>query len=501
MSLSVFDLIALSCDSLRGNRLRSALTTLGVFMGVTAVSATLQVRTISTAVIYKEMQRREAPQVRAGMWFEDSRTLRLEDLDYLKSRLTGIQAIGMNEMVDYSAPVIFEQKEASAHVFAVSEEYLQISGRSMLQGRFFNSADFINYRPIAVIDSFLADQLFEGINPIGKRIYWRNRLYIIVGIVETKLQYQGQEPSGELWISVPLYSSLTGQQNLGEFSIRPQRMEDMERVEEQVKTLLTQRYPGGNFYAWNNFSDIIEQKKTLDMVSRALLAVGAIALLVGGVGIANITIAAVMERTPEIGLRRAIGATEGDIMFQFILEAAILSLLGGVLAICGFRRREHRDQREREQHPERVQRSRRSPNLGHELGHPLARAVENRRQRAVERSRSFLGWCLARRRYQHHRTMERWVPRFPFRPECRQPGHRRPDRAADVVAETRRERPVPRSRGERCGPFRRRFDSHPQYGSGREVGCVAERLRSLRGGEQFGNASNQSRGPDSEGDE
>ncbi|HEY9837051.1 MAG TPA: ABC transporter permease, partial [Vampirovibrionales bacterium] len=281
MSLSIFDLIRISCDSLQGNRLRSALTTLGVFMGVTAVSATLQVRTISTAVIAQEMQKREAPQVKAGMWFSDNRTLQVEDMQYLKSRLPGVQAIGMNQWVDFSASVLFEHKEASANVFAVSEEYLQISGRSILQGRFLNAADFINYRPSSVIDRFLADELFEGINPIGKRIYWNNRLYMIVGIVETRMQYQDQEPKGELLISVPLYASLTGQQSVGEFSIRPERMEDMERLQEQVETLLNQRYPGGNFYAWNNFSDIVDQKKTLEMVSRALLAVGGVALLVG----------------------------------------------------------------------------------------------------------------------------------------------------------------------------------------------------------------------------
>ncbi|MGL5083330.1 MAG: ABC transporter permease, partial [Microcoleaceae cyanobacterium] len=80
--------------------------------------------------------------------------------------------------------------------------------------------------------------------------------------------------------------------------------------------------------------DILTQQKTLESVSKALLVVGAIALLVGGVGIANITIASVIERTPEIGLRRAIGATQFDVMLQFILEAAILSLVGGVVAVA-----------------------------------------------------------------------------------------------------------------------------------------------------------------------
>jgi putative ABC transport system permease protein len=333
MSLSVLDLIGISCDSLRGNLVRSALTTLGVFMGVTAVSATLQVRTISTEAIAQEMQKREAPQVQAFMWSRDGRRLRIEDVEYLRSRLSGVQAVGTMAWVDYSGTVIFEQKEATAEVTAVSEELLQISGRSILEGRFFSETDFINYRPVAVIDRFLAEALFEGSSPIGKRIYWDGRLYIVIGTVDTKMRDQDDEPSGEMLMTTSLYAALTSRHNIGVISIRTQRIEEMGQLEEQVKTLLTQRYPGGDIYSWNNIDDILEQQKTLDMVSRALLAVGAVALLVGGVGIANITIAAVMERTPEIGLRRAIGATEGDIMFQFILEAAILSVCGGALAI------------------------------------------------------------------------------------------------------------------------------------------------------------------------
>ncbi|MCT7966411.1 ABC transporter permease [Laspinema sp. D1] len=333
MSLSIFDLIRISCDSLRGNRLRSALTTLGVFMGVTAVSATLQVRTISTAVIAEEIEKREAPQVQAMEWSRSGSRLRVEDVGYLKSRLSGVQAIGTSAGIDYGASIIFEQNEGTANVSAVSEGYLQIAGRSILQGRFFSEADFTSYRSVAVIDNVLREQIFKKINPVGKRIYFNGRLYVVIGLVDTKIQYKDEEPSGEMLVPMSLYAALTGRRNIGTILIRPQEMAEMNRLEEQVKQLLTQRYPDGEVYTWNNVEDIIEQKKTLDLVSRALLAVGAVALLVGGVGIANITIAAVMERTPEIGLRRAIGATSGDIMFQFILEAAILSLLGGVLAI------------------------------------------------------------------------------------------------------------------------------------------------------------------------
>ncbi|WP_199197323.1 FtsX-like permease family protein [Chroococcidiopsis sp. CCALA 051] len=96
---------------------------------------------------------------------------------------------------------------------------------------------------------------------------------------------------------------------------------------------LEQRYPGFSFWAWNNVDDLIQQQQTLELATRGLMVVGAIALLVGGVGIANITIASVTERTSEIGIRRAVGATQREIALQFVLEAALLSLASGTVAL------------------------------------------------------------------------------------------------------------------------------------------------------------------------
>jgi putative ABC transport system permease protein len=96
---------------------------------------------------------------------------------------------------------------------------------------------------------------------------------------------------------------------------------------------LEQRYPGFSFWAWNNVDDLIQQQQTLELATRGLMVVGAIALLVGGVGIANITIASVTERTSEIGIRRAVGATQREIALQFVLEAVLLSLVSGTIAL------------------------------------------------------------------------------------------------------------------------------------------------------------------------
>lgn len=335
MSLLPFDLLTLTFHSLRSNILRSALTTLGVFMGVASVSATLQVGSISRAVIQTELAKREAPHLTIGLWGVEGREAKLEDMEVFKQQIKGIQAISaVNFVWEFSDSTIFQGQEAEAGVRAVSEDYLLTSGRRVLAGRPFTNADFANYGSVVLIDQFLAMKLFQGQNPIGQLIFSGQNPFLVVGVIETKFDAEEEEPRGELFLPISTYSSMTGRQRINSIWIRPQNLKDMEKIEAQAKQLFEQHFPGSDFSAWSNVEDILQQRETFELASRGLTAVGVISLLIGGVGIANITIAAVMERTPEIGLRRAMGATRQDILLQFILEAALLSLLGGIGAIA-----------------------------------------------------------------------------------------------------------------------------------------------------------------------
>jgi putative ABC transport system permease protein len=195
------------------------------------------------------------------------------------------------------------------------------------------AADFANYRPVAVIDRLLADQLFPKQNPIGQSLDAIGSPCVVVGVMETKLNFNAAQTRGQLFVPLSLVAAVTGSNQIDRLNLRPANLEAMKTVEAKAKQILEQRYPGGDVRAYSNVSEILAQRQTPISISWALLAVAGIALLVGGVGIANITIAEVMERRQEIGLRRAIGATRGDIMLQFILEAAILSAIGGVAAI------------------------------------------------------------------------------------------------------------------------------------------------------------------------
>jgi putative ABC transport system permease protein len=333
MGLSPLDLLNITFRSLAKNPLRSGLTTLGVFMGVAAVSATLQVGNISRAMIAQQLAKRGAPQASVYPKKDGGRTtqLKLEDMEFLRERLVGLRAISSFNWAG-ATPTVFQDKEFTPPMSPVSQDFLLTSGKALVSGRFFTSEDFASYRPVAVIDQLLAEQLFSGQNAVGKMIYAGNRPYIVVGVVTTTLD-ENAPPEGQLYITMSAYNALSGSRDIGSIQMRPDKLEDVEDLSHQAEELLQQRYPGQKFRFWNNVSDILQQQKTLEMASQGLTVVGVIALLVGGVGIANIMIASVTERTAEIGLRRAVGATKQEIMLQFILEAALLSLLGGTVGL------------------------------------------------------------------------------------------------------------------------------------------------------------------------
>jgi putative ABC transport system permease protein len=326
----------LTWRSLRGNPVRSLLTTLGTLMGVAAVSATLNVGNISRAVIARRLADQEAPQVTAipeWMGGNDWVSLQQGDIAYLQQRLPQAAVVSGLKW-DGPREALFRDRRARPSFVAVDTDYLRSSGNRLQAGRFFTSADLAAYRPVAVIDQMLAASLFQDTPAVGEQVYVNRQPFTVVGVIHRKVNPESTNRDGLLLVSLSFYSALTGDRGMDAVRVRPKQLDQIKPLEDKVKTLMQQRYGGHRFYTWNNVEEILQQQEMLKLTSRALAAVGAISLLVGGVGIANIMIAAVTERTSEIGIRRAIGATRQEILVQFVLEAVLLSSMGGLVAIA-----------------------------------------------------------------------------------------------------------------------------------------------------------------------
>ncbi|MEM9976610.1 MAG: ABC transporter permease [Cyanobacteria bacterium P01_D01_bin.2] len=321
--------------SLTNQWLRSGLTAFGVFMGVGAVSATLNIQTITREQIDIKLAARDRPFVSPWIYSRQGPPPELDEavqqsLQDSVSEVRSISSIGNVFSID---TVQYEAQEAEMRARSVSLNYLDTTGRRVLQGRFFDQADVEQYRPVALVDEQLAESLFQEQSPLNRTIYADGNRFVVIGVIESKSNSDWGD-GGELWMTQTFAQVLAGEYRWDSLQISAHSLTQINDLSDAVEAFLIQNFPQAEVRVWSNADDLLEDLEVQQISSAALTAVGLIALVIGGVGIANITIAAVLERTKEIGIRRAIGASKLEVMSQFILEAVLLSLLGGAAAVA-----------------------------------------------------------------------------------------------------------------------------------------------------------------------
>jgi putative ABC transport system permease protein len=335
--MKINDLLFVTFNSLRSNLLRSFLSSLGVFMGVFAVSGTLQVSDIGRIYLKTELQKMESPQININAPYSSityrPKKYQNEDITWLKTKLSGWKYIAPAQY-NGSDTIYLGNQKINVESQAVTADFLPISGRKLIAGIFFNNNDLQQMRPVVIIDQFLAKKMFQGKNPIGKMIYFKHKSYYIQGIIQTKKNYSWSEEQGLILIPLSVYQAIKSSPLFDQITIAPKNTENIEQLQTQAVSLLKKRFGNVEISSSSNLDDLKSSEQLLNGVTIILLLIGGIALFVGGVGIANITIASVVERTSEIGLRRAIGATRRDILIQFLLEATFISITGGIIAIA-----------------------------------------------------------------------------------------------------------------------------------------------------------------------
>ena len=335
--MNINDLLSLTFNSLRSNPSRSFLSSLGVFMGVFAVSGTLQVSDIGKIYLKTQLQNMESPQIYIQSPYNSltsqPKKYQNEDLLWLKTKLSGWKYIAPLQNGG-SDTILLGNQKIDVESQAVTPDFLAISGRKLIAGKFFTINDLQQNRSVVIIDQLLAQKLFKGKNPLKKMIYFQNKSYYIQGVIQSKTSNSWSDNQGLILIPLSVYQSLKSSPFFEKITITPQNPENIEQLQNQAISILRKRFSNIDILASSNVDQIKSLEKLLNNVTIILLLIGSISLFVGGVGIANITIASVLERTSEIGLRRAIGATQKDILIQFLLEATFISITGGIIAIA-----------------------------------------------------------------------------------------------------------------------------------------------------------------------
>ncbi|MFA4905280.1 MAG: ABC transporter permease [Candidatus Margulisiibacteriota bacterium] len=331
--------------SLLTNKLRSFLSILGVVIGVGAVIAMLAIGMGAQRQVEKSLAAlgtnlimvRTAPRQAGIALGADSVTrFTLEDLHALKT-LEGAKAVV--PYVQGRVQVVYQNRNWNTQVYGTGVDYQTVRDSTPLNGRFFTETEEHLRAKVVVIGLEVAKQLFPDENPLGKWIRINRVSFQVIGVLPEKgaRGFQNQDDQIVMPLSTAMHR-LLGRDYINYFDLQAKGAEDLPILQEEIPPLLVKlhRLPPSqaDIFDVRNMADIQKAAiETVNTFSFLLGAIAAVSLLVGGIGIMNIMLVMVMERTHEIGLRKALGAENGDILTQFLVEAVLVCVLGGMIGI------------------------------------------------------------------------------------------------------------------------------------------------------------------------
>ena len=340
--------VRIAVNALFANKLRSLLTMLGIIIGVGAVIAMVAVGmgvtqrvTDSIASLGSNMLIiRPGASMSGGLrGAAGSRTtLKYEDAVAIKKKVKDVEYVSPTVQKNYQ--VVYGNQNWNTSVTGVTQEYMSIRDLSVTTGSFITEEDMNTRNRVAVIGMTVASNLFGEANPVGKTIRVNNQPYRVIGVLESKGQSSVGQDQDDVVI-VPLTTAmdrLLAVTYVQTINVQVSSQQKMDDVQKDIETLLRQRHhltgtKDDDFQVQNLTSLMTTMNETTTMLTLFLGSIAAISLIVGGIGIMNIMMVSVTERTREIGIRKALGATFKDIMTQFLIESVVIGVIGGVLGI------------------------------------------------------------------------------------------------------------------------------------------------------------------------
>lgn len=327
-------------DSLRANKVKAFLTMLGVVIGsaciVLVVTISLvgrqyivaQIQGVGSNLIYAQLIRNGAQSTTL------SDELTLGDLAAARNEISDAQYVAGTH--DLQMAVVAQGVERPVTLVAVTEDFQVIRNLLVLGGRYFDTADFESRGKVCLLSQDLARIVFPDADPVGKEIRVGELRFTIIGVFKERIATFGQSEIARETVVVPfsLLKSYAGTESVRVLYIQAPRPEVVPTVTQQLSELLQARHRAGARYEVQNLGAILDAARNVSFaVMMVLLAVGSITLVISGVGIMNIMLVTVTQRTREIGTRKATGALRRQILYQFLLEALVISGIGAVVGI------------------------------------------------------------------------------------------------------------------------------------------------------------------------
>ncbi len=333
--------------SLMGNKMRSLLTMLGVIIGVGAVITMISIGRGAKADISDRIKSlgSNVLSIRPGsqqfgmrhFGRGSMRTLKYEDAEMLEEKAEYLSSVAPE--VRERAQVKYGNKNDSIEVIGTTPEYQRVQNSYVEKGSFFTESDVLYKEKVCVVGKTVVRDIFEETDPIGKQLRLNNVAFRVVGVMQEKGSMGPWDMDNRIFIPLSTAQKrLFGTDYVREISVEVRSKDDIEAAKAEIEKLMRRQHElAASKESDFNVGDQAEFLRTLEETGKSftylLAGIAAVSLIVGGIGIMNIMLVSVTERTREIGTRKAVGAKRRDILRQFLVESLVLSLIGGLFGI------------------------------------------------------------------------------------------------------------------------------------------------------------------------
>ena len=340
------EIIKVALEALKANKTRSGLTMLGIVIGVTSVILLVSIGSGLKTYITEQLESLGADSIYvfpgeigigggegcgvpgAGMANSKFTFNHLKQIEREAKTVKAVMAY-----IENNGSMRYKGKNHITQVVGVGVEYPEIRNQKVVMGSFFTSSQYNSDKKVAVLGQTVVDELFGEENPIGKKFTISDQRYTVIGILEEKGGFGGVDIDDQVFIPATTAMNQFDLEYVMSFMVQSQDSDSIPETIEEVETILLKSLDEDEFSVLDTESILSIISSILGVLTAALGGIAAISLVVGGIGIMNIMLVSVTERTREIGLRKAIGATPKNILIQFIIEAIVLSFVGGTIGI------------------------------------------------------------------------------------------------------------------------------------------------------------------------
>lgn len=332
--MTFFQAFKIAIKSIFSNKVRSFLTMLGVIIGVSSVISAVAFAQGSTKSITDSIQGLGTNMIQLSITGRGSnKSLKNTDLQEFIDKNSELIS-GYSPVVSGSVTVKAGNNNKSISLYGISPDYEYIRNKHVQSGRFLLSFDSDYMMKVAVIGTAVANTLYPGENPIGKELKVNGQVFTVIGLLQETAYSQDNSDDDQIFLPYNVAQRVVQSTNISSYLIQAATPEKVDSAMEKLNTFLGEIYSDTSSYRVFNQSQMLS---TLNTITNTLMIVlggiAAISLIVGGIGIMNIMLVSVTERTKEIGIRKAIGAKKKHIMIQFLIEAIFVTGIGGIIGI------------------------------------------------------------------------------------------------------------------------------------------------------------------------